>query len=825
MRDSVLQEQAAHVLEWPRLLAVLAGHARSLMGKELCHNLPVEATLETAQLRMQETAEMVTVEESTEPFPGLNFPDLREVLGRVAKGAMMEAQELRDLSIVLGLAAEVHRYLDRRRQSAPALWAIGVSLESLRSSQPAGHLKWRIDGCIDPQGNIRESATPDLRRLMHHAQALKQSMRRRLESILASRRYADVLQEQYFAQREGRYVVPIKAEMRGKIPGIVHDVSSSGATVFLEPRELVELNNSIKVADLEVDREVKRILQDLSLDAAGHVPALSGALESLARLDSIAAKAALSKRVNGYAATLNDRGRVVLYQAKHPLLMLAREQVVANDILLDQSVQVLVISGPNTGGKTVTLKIVGLFALMVRAGLQPPCATESEMAIFPTIYADIGDAQDLTKDLSSFSAHMTQMIRLLAEATSEDVPSSKFEVRDSTSNLEPRTSNGVRGLVLLDEPVTSTDPTEGAALAEALLIRLASLGLKVVATTHYNSLKALAQTTPGFSNASVEFDVSRLAPTYRVLMGIPGGSSAIDIAGRLGMDESLLDHAQSLLKREDRNLEQMLRELQDKQRRLIEEEIRVTELRAEAEQAAREAAEVRDELQVTERERRKDVRKKLTDELLRARAQVQQVLEDLRNEQTMMKAKEAKQRLAEIEAQTRQRLVPEGEQVPLDHLSIGDPVEILSLGRSGILLESPSGKRRVRVRVGDTEMSVSASLLVGRTGPGETPGPGPAQGWPTPSPRAVSVVAGASAGGDVLDLRGKTADEALDETIAMLDRAALAGLPSIRIIHGHGTGRLKMVLREYLKDSPYVAQFRAGERTEGGDGVTIAELR
>jgi DNA mismatch repair protein MutS2 len=469
---------------------------------------------------------------------------------------------------------------------------------------------------------------------------------------------------------------------------------------------------------------------------------------------------------------------------------------------------------------------------MVRAGLEPPCAPESEVAIFPNIYADIGDAQDLTKDLSSFSAHMTQMIRLLAEADPEPVTHHSGEGRNpvlepglGTSVATPRTSNRVRGLVLLDEPVTSTDPTEGAALAEALLIRLASLGLKVVATTHYNSLKALAQTTPGFSNASVEFDVSRLAPTYRVLMGIPGGSSAIDIAGRLGMEEAILDHAQTLLKREDRNLEQMLRELQDKQRRLSEEEIRVTALRAEAEQAAREAEEVRDELQMTERERRKDVRKKLTDELLRARAQVQQVLEGLRSERTLIKAREAKERLAEIEVQARQRLVPEGEQIPLDHLSIGDRVEIMSLGRSGVLLESPSGKRRVRVRVGDTEMSVSAALLVGLTASGEAAVAGTHQGWPSPSPRAVSVIAGSSSGSDVLDLRGKTADEALDETIAMLDRAALAGLPSIRIIHGHGTGRLKTVLREYLKDSPYVSQFRAGERAEGGDGVTIAELR
>ena len=811
MSDRELQDQAAAVLEWPRVLGLVAGHARSPIGAERCRMLSLETSLDAARLRMQETAEMAGREETADPFPSVSFPDLREVLGRVGKGAMMEAHELRDLSIVLGVAAEVTRYLERRRDEVPALCAAAAPLDGLRASQPAATLKWSIDRCVDQEGHILESASPDLRRLMHHSQALKQSMRRRLETILASRRYADVLQEQYFAQREGRYVVPIKAEMRGKIPGIVHDVSASGATVFLEPRELVDLNNAIKVADLEVDREVKRILQDLSLEVAGHATALLAGMEGLGILDCIVAKTAFSRQIRGSTVTLNDRGRIMLRQARHPLLVLSREQVVPNDILLDESVRVLVISGPNTGGKTVTLKIAGLFALMVRAGLQPPCGEDSEMAIFPEIYADIGDAQDLSKDLSSFSAHMTQMIRLLAEAT----------------NGTPRgaASPEPHALVLLDEPVTSTDPVEGAALAEALLVRLAELGLKVVATTHYNSLKALAQTNEGFRNASVEFDVTRLAPTFRLLMGLPGGSSAIDIAGRLGMDEHILDHALGLLRREDRQLEQMLSELQAKQRQLTDDQIRAAELKAAAEKAAKEAADIRDELQLTERERRKDVRKKLGDELLRARAHVQEVVEELRGERTLIKAKEAKQRLAEIEAQTRTQLIPEDEQIPLERLTVGDRVEIISLGTGGVLLEEPRGKKRVKVRVGDAEMSVAVSLLFGRTAQAEVRPAGSAQGWPAPGRPGISVVGGGTEPPEILDLRGKTAEEALDETIATLDRAALAGVSCIRLIHGHGTGRLKSVLREYLKASPYVAQFRAGERAEGGDGVTVAELR
>ncbi|HKW86980.1 MAG TPA: endonuclease MutS2, partial [Nitrospiraceae bacterium] len=791
-----------------RVLEVLAGQARSSMGAERCRSLPLEVDLDAAEARLQETSEMVSLQEHGDPFPSLPFPDVREALGRVAKGAPLEPHELRDISLMLGLVIEVARYLGDRRELVSALNAVAAPLDEMDQGR---QVKTAIDRAVDQEGNIRESATPELRHLTHHAQELKQQMRHRLDTILASRRYADVLQERYFAQREGRYVVPVKAEMRTKIPGIVHDVSGSGATVFLEPRELVELNNAIKVAELEVAREVRRILQELSTLVASHAPMFLNWLQVLATLDCIAAKASFSHLVKGRAVALNSRGRIALRQARHPLLMLTRERVVANDILVDEPVRVLVVSGPNTGGKTVTLKIVGLFALMVRAGLQLPCGPDSEMALFPEVYADIGDAQDLVKDLSSFSAHITQMIRLLEHGW--------------PNHDEPKMGEAPpKALVLLDEPVTSTDPVEGAALAEALLMRLSRLGMKVVATTHYNSLKALAQTTSGFMNASVEFDVNTLSPTYRLIMGMPGKSSAIEIAGRLGMDETVLEHALGLLDREDRALEQMLGNLQDKQRRLDDDRARIGELRAEAERATREASEIAEQLRHSEREERKGVKKKLSDELLRARAQVQEILEGLKGDRTLIKAKEAKQRLAEIEEQVRARLTPAGESVPVEQLKAGDRIEIVSLGVTGVLLELPHGKKRVRVRVGETEMSVAVTGLAG------LPETASEESSQRPLTRGLGRFLRPAGTDDrdvptLLDVRGKTADEALDLTISALDRAALASAPFLRIIHGHGTGRLRAALRDYLKASPYVLTFRAGERAEGGDGVTIVELK
>lgn len=803
----VLRQKTETVLEWARILALVAGHARSTLGAERCHTLALETDLASAQLRLQETSEVVALRAGDDPFPSLPMPDMREAVGRALKAAALDPHELRDISTVIGLGLDVVRYLGKHQHALPAIAGLAADLSEVHRAQP---VKAAIDRAVDPDAQIRESATPDLRRFMHRAQDLKQTMRHRLDMIVASKRYEEVLQERYAAQREGRYVILIKAEMRGKIPGIVHDVSASGATVFFEPRELVELNNSIKVAELEVTREVARILHELSTLVAAQGEALLRTMDVLATLDCVSAKAAFSALVRGNAVTLNDTGRLMLHDARHPLLMLAKEQVVPNDILVDESVRVLVISGPNTGGKTVALKIVGLFALMVRAGLQPCCREGSDMAFFPEIYADIGDAQDLTRDLSSFSAHMTQMIDLLATTSAR-------------SSEGPEAGSRSRALVLLDEPVTSTDPAEGAALAEALLIRLSELGMKVVATTHYNSLKALAQTTIGFQNASVEFDVATLSPTYRLFLGIPGGSSAIEIAGRLGMDERVLAHARSLLTREDAKVESMLEDLQQKQHRLTEELAQASASRALAARAATEAAEVAERLRSGEHEQRKGTKRKLADELMRARAQVQAILDELKTDRTVVKAKAAKQKLAELEAQTSAALAIPVNTVPIESLTAGARVEIMSLGTEAVLLESPQGKKRVRVRVGEKEMSVSTEGLIGLAGQGHG-----AQAPVATKPGSSGRSYGSGPLGEtlvVLDLRGKMADDALDMTVAALDRASMEQTALLRIIHGHGTGRLKAVVRDYLRSSPYVRTYRPGDRSEGGDGVTIVELK
>jgi DNA mismatch repair protein MutS2 len=803
---SDLFTHTVHVLEWAKLLEALTSHARSSLGAARCRALVLTTQLEEARRWQQETSEMAQLQESTDAVPVLSFPDIREPLSRASKGAVLEGHELRDHESVLILCDEVHAYLRRRLREAPALAAF---VEPLQPVAALREIRSALGTAIHADGSVKESATPDLHRLTRHASGLKQQIRLRIEQMLQSRRYEDVLQEHYFDQREGRYVLPVKAEMEGRIPGIVHDVSSSGATVFIEPRELVDLNNAIKVADREIDREVRKILRELSGLVGSNSEVIGAGLDALAQLDVVAARASFGRLLGAGPVGLNADGLIRLKEARHPLLAMTKEQVVANDVVLDESIRVLIISGPNTGGKTVTLKMVGLFALMVRTGLPLPCAPGSDMALFPNVYADIGDSQDLARDLSSFSAQMTQIVALLRET-------------DEMYSQEP-SAHHQQILVLMDEPVTSTDPTEGAALAEVLLCRLARLGIKVIATTHYRSLKALAQTSPGFANASVEFDVATLSPTYRLFMGMPGGSSAIDIAGRLGMDDSLLEEARQKLETNDRTLEEMLENLHFTQHRLSEELAHAVRARSEAEDAARSAKEQLARLEATEREERRGIKRKLQEQFSRAKAEVQATVESVKREQKLLKAREAKERLIELEAQARAELGPKDQSVPVEGLKPGDQVEIGALGMVGILLESPQGKKRVRVKVGEGEVSATVANLVGLGGrAGSLP--------PTPLQRfRDKTVSGStpyrSQDQSVVDVRGKAADEALDDVIAALDRAVLNGVPLLLVIHGHGTGRLKSALRDSFRDSAYVQDFRPGHHSEGGDGVTIVTLK
>lgn len=808
MSHEALFQQTQQALEWPRLLELLASQAHSSLGSDYCKSLPLAESYSSAQTSLSETSEMIALSEGTLPFPVLAFHDSASTLIRAEKGAVLDGKDLRHIANMLALISSVHRCLTAQKDMAPHLFTFIDHLEDLSL------LESEIDQCISQEGEMLDHASSDLYDAIQEAQGLKTRIRQRLESMMSSSQYRDALQEPYFAQRENRYVLPIKVEMQHQVDGIVHDVSSSGLTVFLEPRELIELNNRIKVAELKVAREIHRILAELTSMVVGHTLSIQQYLDVLTILDSIGAKARLSQRMRGQPVVLTEDGHIRLFKAKHPLLVLGRTEVIPNDIVLEKGQNILVISGPNTGGKTVNLKLLGLFSLMVRTGLHLPCAEGSEMGFFAETYADIGDTQDLAKDLSSFSAHLIKIIELLKLGHSQS---------SETSALK---------LVLLDEVISSTDPAEGAALAEAVLTHFSQLGFKVVVTTHYNALKTLALSTPGFLNASLEFDVATLTPTYRLIQGVPGGSSALDIAGRLGMDSEILKQATDIVHQQDRQLDHIFSDLQDMHHRLRQELEEAQTQRRAAEEAATEVQERVDRLRATEREELRKVKKKFKDEFVRARSEIQQTLEVLRKDKSLVKAKEAKNHVFAIEEELSRNIQADNQTVPLDSLQPGSVVEISNLGTCGTLLEAPQGKKRVRLRVGDSEISVAVDLLVGRTTAIDESLSPQASRSRTSTRRQIpkgfdepKIAASTLSGLLTVDLRGQTVEDALDNLSSRLDEASLSVAKSLQVIHGHGTGKLKMAIRQYLSSSPYVETYRSGESGEGGDGVTIVELR
>lgn len=809
MTISLIVPQTEQVLEWPVLIDFLAKEAASTMGADCCRSLAFASDLLTARIQQQETTEMVQILEGSYPLQPLIFPDIRSVLARAGKDGLLDGPDLRDISIVLGLSQTTKHLLQFHSATAPTIGAQSQNLHDMI------WVKHAIDTCIDLNGHLRESASPELHQLTQKSQDLRQTMRRRLEHMLASRQYEDLLQEQYFAERENRYVIPIKAERQHNIDGIVHDISSSGATVFVEPRHLIELNNAIKFADLQVAQEARHILQDLSILVSEHVPSIQENLNCLAVLDCLMAKARLSIKIHGSPIHLNQERRIDLHQARHPLLALTKEHVVPNSIRIEGDTKVLIISGPNAGGKTVSLKLVGLIAMMVKAGLHPPCDPDSDMALFERMYADIGDTQDLSKDVSSFSGHILNMIALLKDV---GMPKEEAFTRDS--------------LVLLDEVGSSTDPIEGAALAEALLGHLCELGCLIVATTHYPSLKTLAIRNPQVRNASQEFDIDTLSPTYRLLDGIPGGSSALKIAGRLGLDPSIIQAAQSLIQRQDRDLDRMLRSLHETHIRLDREATQAQRLRQEAQHLLDEAQISRNQLQNQEREDRQRYRKQWQREFSKAQRHLNQMVDDLKKNKTLSNLQSIQQALGTINQEMLSQL-PSNSLPSSETPHEGDLVEIDSLGTTGIVLESLEGKKQVSIRVGaqtiktapsDLRLATLSSLDKSSRTRNRMGG--------QRSSLAIHALPGATASSPAtgfyhheIDIRGARLDEAMEMTIAALDHALVTQAKYLKVIHGQGSGALKSGIRTLCQSSPYVQSFRAGDPAEGGNGVTVIELR
>ena len=803
MNSSALIQQTEQVLEWPQLLDAIADRAASSIGAERCRELPFAKSVEEARLQQQETFEMLQQLESDSPLSPLNFPDLRPLLGRAAKGGYLEGLDLRDIAIVLSMSQSTRRWLEQHREQYPTVSTRVARLVELTWVQQT------IDHCVDSQGQLRESASPTLQQLSQKSQHLRQTMRGRLERLVSSQQYEERLQGQYFAERENRYVIPVKVERQHEVDGIIHDISSSGATVFIEPRSLIESNNAIKFADLQVAQETRRILQDLSDAVAENVGPIQENLHQLAELDCLVAKARLSRKLEGRPVQLNQDHRIDLIQAKHPLLVLSKDHVVANTVTLDQEIHTLIISGPNAGGKTVTLKLVGLIALMVKVGLLPPCDPHSKMVFFEHVYADIGDTQDLNRDLSSFSGHILSLIALLDNL--------QYQTKSSTHT----------SLVLLDEVGSSTDPIEGAALAEAILHRLSDLGCINIVTTHYPSLKTLTYRNPHVRNASQEFDLENLSPTYRLIDGIPGGSSALDIASRLGLESDILQEARGLIQREDQDLDHVFQQLQQTYAQLEEERSQAHVRHEEAKRVLAEAYALREQLTTKEREERKRHRLQWQREFSKAQRQVNEIVETLKKEKSPSQVQVMRRSLGSIDQQIK-NLVSIAEAPSLRLPKAGDLVEIDELGTVGILQDDPEGRKHISILVGSQTIKIVPSAIRVVSSSSRTKTKSKIQTRHVPTGSTLPSSNPSMTTGfyqQEHDLRGARLDDALERTTAALDQALRDQAKFVKIIHGQGTGVLKTGIRQLCQASPYVENYRAGDQAEGGDGVTIIALR
>ena len=780
-------------LEWPEVVERLRRHARTPRGRIRCEadDSLFEEDLAEARARLAETSEARAILDAGNLPPLDGVRDQARVLNRLRKGGMLTGEELLGLRSTLGAIHETSRFLLGRVEEAPLLaeWADRLLDHS--------DLEAEIDAALEADGEVRDSASEDLAAARRESRQIAGDVQRRIASCLQDPEIVEALSDSFFTIRNDRYVLPVRADARGRVSGIVHDASSTGTTLFVEPQAVVDLNNRLKQAELTIERETRRVLRALTKRAAEARETIESNLEMLEIIDLAFARGELSREMEAVKPELTEDGVYRLHQLRHALLPLA--EAVPNDLHLGETFTVLVLSGPNAGGKTVTMKALALAALFARAGLHVPAATGAKVDAAETILADIGDEQDIRESLSTFSAHMANLSSIV-ESASE------------------------RSLIAIDEVGVGTDPAEGAALGQAVLEALADAKARVVATTHYNLLKEMAAVDSRFANASVEFDSETLAPTYRLTMGTPGPSSATAVAARMGMRPAILERANTLLEREDRRLDRMLAELAASRLMLDRERTEATHLREESETARNEYRGKLERLQARRDKLFEEMRADLERSFRDAHAQVAGVIRDLQRGGRAQDAAHARERLialkekarvVEAEARGEEEEPEPSTRVDWTRARPGDPV-LVPGGRRGTLRSLPDRRGRVSVQIGNAKLELPADQIAASSGE--------VKKRHEPRVAVQTVPRNATGGATRCDLRGLRVDEALDRVASALDDAATSGADRLVIVHGLGTGALRKAIHQHLRDSPYVARFEAADPRQGGDGVTLALL-
>ena len=789
---SETMERHFKALELDKILHLLAEETSCDAAAELAQNLRPSTSLSQVKRLLTETDEAHTM---MARFGAPSFGGLKDVsnsLRRAEAGGTLNMTELLRIATVLRTLRGI---VDWRSKSEGVKSILDDRFDAI---MPNKYLEDRINHAILSEEEMADNASPQLATIRRKIRSASSRAREQLEKMVRSPVTQKYLQDPIITMRDGRFVVPVKAECRGDVPGLVHDTSSSGATVFVEPMAVVEANNEVRVLLSQEQAEMERILAELSAEAGNFASGIISGYKEAVELNLIFAKANLGYKMKATLPLVNDEGKIELKRARHPLI--DKEKVVPTDIELGLHSDTLVITGPNTGGKTVSLKTVGLLTLMAMCGLLLPVADNSQISIFNHVLADIGDEQSIEQSLSTFSAHMTNIIKI-------------FEQADASS------------LILLDELGAGTDPIEGAALAMSILEALRRKGTRIAATTHYAELKAYALQTEGVENACCEFDVTTLRPTYRLLIGVPGRSNAFAISLRLGMDPEIVEHARELVSSENTRFEDVVQSLETSRQRLEEERKEAQRQRLEAEEASRAAKERKDAIDAQADREMEEARRRASELIARTRGQIDAMLnemEELKKQKNKALTAEQKAKLKsglralENEADPVRKKDEEAYVLPRP-LKKGDPVLIYDIDKKGTVLQPPDkdGKTAlVQAGIIQTRVPVSNLRLLN-----EKPVKKP-QGSVTRSVNRANVRAAME-----LDVRGQTSDEALMNVDQFIDSAVLAGINMLTIIHGKGTGALRAAVQQHLKRHPNVKSFRLGTFGEGEAGVTIVELK
>ena len=788
-----LYDKSRQKLELHQVLSLLAACAGSEEGKTACMALVPSSDLEEVQCWLDETTAAAQLS-THKGYPV--FTDVRDVsasLDRAERSGILQPKELLCIAGVLRCARNVKAYVSEDEPET----VLSPIFQMLVANK---YLEDRIFGAILSEEEIADTASSALADIRRHMRIQSAKIKDTLQKIISSPAYAKLLREPIITIRQGRYVVPVKSECKNDVPGLVHDVSATGSTYFVEPMSAVNANNALRELELKEKKEIERILAELSAEAAGYREAISDDFRLLVRLDVIFAKARLAYQMRAWAPVMNDKGRVELRNARHPLI--DSKVVVPISLRLGTDFDTMIITGPNTGGKTVTLKTVGLLTLMAECGLHIPAGDGSCLSTFDAILADIGDEQSIAQSLSTFSSHMRTIVDIVAQCDS-------------------------RTLVLFDELGAGTDPAEGAALAIALIEFCRQMGSRVVATTHYAELKLYAMRTPNVINASCEFSVETLQPTYKLLIGIPGKSNAFAISRKLGLSEEILKEASDLVSKSDKDFEDVLSQL-EQQRQQMEY------ARAEAERLRIETAKIKQQSEEYSLQLQKEREKAME----QARREAQQIIEDARRTANAAteEIKALKKQLAEgadtqginqrqadlrrslneAEAKLHAGAVQKERPAPARGILVGDTVELLKLGtKASVIAINKDGTYQLQAGILKLTAKADEVYLLEQENPYKQKG-----GRPAHSGREMKMSAMASE----IDLRGMDSVEAICVLDRYLDEAMRSNLSSVRIIHGKGTGALRAAVQQSLRKNRFVKKFRLGVYGEGEDGVTIAEF-